>query len=63
MNLVGTIVKADLYKSVVGIITVEVEVLIDGSIHTSMFVQYPDGVSEEIFDVNEGFKKLELEIN
>ena len=63
MDLTGKTAKATLYESVVGSIVVETEVLCDGSITTSMFVMYPDGVSEEIFNVKEGFELLELEVN
>jgi hypothetical protein len=60
MDLLGKTVKATLYESVIGKIVVENEILCDGSCSTSMFVTYPDGISEEIFTVNQGFELLEL---
>jgi hypothetical protein len=61
--LTGHSFKTAIYESVVGKIEVENEILADGSIATSMFVVYPDGLADEIFTVQEGFQKLELEIN
>jgi hypothetical protein len=63
MDLSGHVFKTTLYESVVGSIVVETEVLGDGSIYTSMFVVYPDGLADEIFTVKEGFEMLELTVN
>jgi hypothetical protein len=60
-DLIGQTFKTTLYGSVVGKIETETEVLIDGSISTTMWVIYPDGFGEEIQTVLEGLQKLELE--
>jgi hypothetical protein len=60
-TLIGYAFKKTLYESVVGKIEAEIEILADGSLSTSMFVTYPDGVSEEIFTIGEGLEKLELD--
>ena len=44
----------------VGKIEVEIEILSDGSISTTMWVVYPDGFGEEVFSVQEAEQKLEL---
>jgi hypothetical protein len=59
-DLIGQSFKTVLYESVVGKIEAEIEILIDGSISTTLWVVYPDGVGEEIFTVGEGEEKLEL---
>jgi hypothetical protein len=59
-KLISQVFTTVIYESVVGSIVIENEILCDGSLSTSMFVKYPDGVSEEIFTVNEGCEKLEV---
>lgn len=58
--LIGHTFTRTLYETVVGAIVVEIEILEDGSISTTMWVNYPDGFSDEIFTLQEGFEKLEL---
>ena len=60
-TLIEAIFKKTLYESVVGKIEVEIEILIDGSMSTTMWVIYPDGCGEEIFTVGEGLENLELD--
>jgi len=60
-TMIGAVFRNTLYESVVGKIEFENEVLIDGSISTTLWVVYPDGFSDEIFTVGEGLEKLELE--
>jgi hypothetical protein len=60
-TMIGQTFKTALYESVVGKIEVEIEVLIDGSVSTTLWVVYPDGCGDEIFTVGEGLEKLELE--
>jgi hypothetical protein len=59
-DLTGHSFKTTIYKSVVGSIEVETEILADGSISTALWVVYPDGVGEEIFTLGEGLEKLEI---
>jgi hypothetical protein len=59
-TMIGQIFKTALYESVVGKIEAEIEVLIDGSVSTTLWVVYPDGFGDEIFTVDEGLEKLEL---
>lgn len=58
--LAGHSFRTPIYASVVGKIEVEIEILADGSLSTTMWVVYPDGMGEEIFTVQEGWEKLEL---
>jgi hypothetical protein len=60
-DLIGQTFKITLYESVVGKIEIETDILIDGSISTTMWVIYPDGFGDEIFTLGEGLEKLELE--
>lgn len=60
-TLIGTTYTTLLYESVVGKINIENEVLSDGYIATKLWVVYPDGLCEEIFTIDEGLEKLELE--
>jgi hypothetical protein len=60
-DLIGQTFKITLYESVVGKIEIEADILIDGSISTTMWVIYPDGFGDEIFTLGEGLEKLELE--
>jgi hypothetical protein len=60
-TLIGQTFKTIIYDSVVGSIEAEVEILIDGSISTTLWVVYPDGLADEIFTIGEGLEKLELE--
>lgn len=60
MNLTGQTFIATIYESVVGKIVVENEVLSDGTVAMSLWVQYPDGFADEIGTVQEGFERLEL---
>jgi hypothetical protein len=53
--------KKTIYESVVGSIKAEIEILIDGSISTTLWVVYPDGLQDEIFTIGEGLEKLELD--
>jgi len=49
-----------LYDSAIGKIVIENEILLDGSVSTTLWVQYPDGFSDEVFSVQEAEEKLEL---
>jgi len=49
-----------LYDSAIGKIIIENEILLDGSVSTTLWVQYPDGFSDEVFSVQEAEEKLEL---
>jgi hypothetical protein len=60
-TLIGQSFKTTLYASVVGSIEIKNEILLDGSISTTLWVIYPDGVGDEIFTLGEGLEKLELE--
>lgn len=60
MNLTGQTFTTIVYESVVGKILIENEILREGTLRTSLWVQYPDGFYEEIGNVHEGFEKLEL---
>jgi hypothetical protein len=60
MDLTGLTFKTTIYESVVGQIIIENYILSDGTIDTSTWVRYPDGVSEEVFSVLEAVEKLEL---
>ena len=60
-NLIGQAFRITLYESVIGKVVVENEILLDGSISTTLWVIYPDGVGDEIFTVDEACEKLELE--
>jgi hypothetical protein len=60
-DLTGHSFKTTIYKSVVGKIEVETEILADSSISTTLWVVYPDGLADEIFTIGEGLEKLELE--
>ena len=60
MDLTGQTFATAIYESVVGRIFVENEVMMDGTIRTSLWVQFPDGFADEIGTVQEGFSKLEL---
>jgi len=60
-TLIGQTFKTTIYDSVVGSIEVESEILLDGSISTTLWVVYPDGLHDEIFTIDEGLEKLELE--
>lgn len=62
-DLIGQTFKTPIYESVVGGIVAESEILSNGTIYTEMFVVFPDGVHESIQTVQQGFEKLELEIN
>lgn len=59
-SLIGQTFKTTLYESVIGKVVVENEILLDGSISTTLWVIYPDGVGDEIFTVDEAYEKLEL---
>lgn len=60
MGYVGHKYTTTVYDSVVGEITIENEILEDGSVATTLWVIYPDGFSDEIMTIQEGFEKLEL---
>jgi hypothetical protein len=60
-TLIGQSFKTVIYESVVGKIEAETEILSDGSISTTLWVIYPDGFGDEIFTVDEGLEKLDLE--
>ncbi len=60
MDLTGLIFNTTIYESVVGKIEIENEILTDGSISTTLWVVFPDGVGDEIATVQEGLDKLEL---
>lgn len=59
-DLKGQTFKTMIFESVIGKIEIETEVLIDGSISTTMWVIYPDGFADEVFSVDEACEKLEL---
>lgn len=59
-KLIGQTFRRRIYESVIGKIEVEIEILSDGSISTTMWVVYPDGFGEEVFSVAEADEKLEL---
>jgi hypothetical protein len=59
-DLVGEAFKTKVYASVIGKIEIENEILIDGSVSTTLWVIYPDGVGVEVFSVGEACEKLEL---
>jgi len=60
MDLTGLTFKTTIYESVIGKIEIENEILTDGSILTTLWVVFPDGVGDEIATVQEGFDMLEL---
>ena len=59
-KVVGQTFKSVIYESVVGSIILETEILIDGSFSTTMWVQFPDGFSNEVFNINEACEALEI---
>lgn len=59
-ELIGQTFKTTIYKSVVGSIVMETEILTDGTISSSLWVVFPDGVGQEVFTVEEAEEKLEL---
>lgn len=59
-DLIGQTFKTTIYESVIGKIEIENELLIDGSISTTIWVIYPDGFGDEVFTVDEARDKLEL---
>ena len=59
-DLIGQTFTTVIYDSVVGSIKIENEILVDGTVSTSMFVTFPDGVSQEVFSVGEAVEALEL---
>jgi hypothetical protein len=60
-SLIGQTFKTTIYESVIGKVVVENEILLDGSISTTLWVVYPDGVGDEVFTIDEACEKLELE--
>lgn len=60
MDLTGQTFATAIYESVVGRIFVENEVMMDGTIRTSLWVQFPDGFSDEVQNLQEAEEKLEL---
>lgn len=59
-ELMGQTFKTTVYASVVGKIEIENEILIDGSVSTTLWVIYPDGFADEVFTVQDAYAKLEL---
>jgi hypothetical protein len=59
-TLIGQSFKTVIYASVVGKIEIKNEILLDGSISTTLWVIYPDGVGDEVFTIEEATEKLEL---
>lgn len=59
-KLIGETFSRTLYESPIGKVRVEIEILVDGSISTTMWLIYPDGMGEEITSVKEAEEKLEL---
>ena len=59
-DLMGQTFKTTVYESVVGKIEIENEILIDGSVSTTLWVIYPDGFADEVFTIEEACEKLEL---
>jgi hypothetical protein len=59
-DLLGQTFKNTIYDSVIGKIEIETEILIDGSITSTMWVVYPDGFADEVFTIQEAESKLEL---
>ncbi len=60
VSLFGQTLKTTLYESVVGKIEIENEILIDGSVSTTLWVIYPDGMGDEVTTIDEAMEKLEL---
>ena len=58
-DLIGETYRRRIYESTVGRIEFEIEILIDGSFSTTMWVVYSDGFSEEVFTIQEAEEKLE----
>lgn len=58
-NLIEQTFKTTIYESVIGKIVIENEILIDGSVSTSMFVFFPDGTGYEVFSIKEASEMLE----
>jgi hypothetical protein len=59
VHLIGQTFKTTIYDSVIGKLVIENEILSDGSVSTSMWVIYPDGVGEEVFSIAEACERLE----
>jgi len=59
-NLFGQTFKTTIYETVVGKIDIETEILIDGSISSTMWVIFPDGLGDEVFSVQEACDMLEI---
>jgi hypothetical protein len=59
-DLNGQTFTTTIYESVIGKIVIENEILIDGSVFTTLWVVFPDGFSDEVFTVQEACEKLEL---
>ena len=59
-DLIGQTFKTTLYESVIGKIEIHNEILTDGSVSTTVWVIYPDGVGSEVFSVGEACENLEL---
>lgn len=58
-DLIGKTYRRRIYESIVGRIEFEIEILIDGSFSTTMWVVYSDGFGEEVFTIQEAEEKLE----
>lgn len=59
-NLIGQTFKTTIYESVFGKVEVENEILLDGSVSTTMRVIYPEGLHDEVFSIADAYEKLEL---
>ena len=59
MDLIGQTFKTTICESVIGKVEVESEILQDGSIATTLWVIYPDGMGEEVLTLQEASEKLE----
>jgi hypothetical protein len=59
-DLNGQTFTATIYESVIGKIVIENEIGIDGSVFTTLWVQFPDGFSDEVFSVQQAVEALEL---
>lgn len=59
MDLIGQTFKTTICESVIGKVEVEYEILQDGSIDTTLWVIYPDGMGEEVSTLQEASEKLE----
>lgn len=60
-KLIGKTFTTVVYSSVVGNIEIETDILMDGTISSTIWVCYPDGFSDEVLTVQEAIATLELD--